>query len=126
MKVKMIVNADNMTREDLRAFIQRIREWELTTKRGDIVGILIDTDPQMSSAEAKDIFKGIFPEFKHLVDIPRVQGSDIRLGKRDLAVKGEVIGTVEEVTLTLCEASEEDIRKLEGAQTIQLVKISKG
>lgn len=139
MKVKMILNADNMTKADLRAFIQKIREWELKTPKSQIVGILFDTDPQMSSQESADIFRGIFPEFKHLAEIPGPvkpeeglhvtvapdEGSVLRLGTRGIIVDGELIGTCNELTLSIGEAGETELKKLQEAHVIQLVKIKK-
>lgn len=140
MRVKMILNAENMTKADLRAFIQKIRTWELMTPRSQIVGILFDTDPQMSSQESLDIFRGIFPEFQHLVEIPGpvkpdeglhvtvapTEGSVLRLGSRAIRIKGEVVGSCEEMTLSIGEASEADIKRLQEADTIQLDKIRRG
>lgn len=140
MKLEMIVNADNMTKEDLRAFIQTIREWELRTPKSQIVGILFNTDPQMSSQETADIFRGIFPEYKHLVEIGKpelaekglhvtvepTEGSTLRLGWRGISVDGELIGTVDELTMSFGEVGEADIKKLQEANVIQLVKIAKG
>ena len=140
MRVKMILNAENMTKADLRTFIQKIREWELMTPRSQIVGILFYTDPQMSSQEEADIFRGIFPEFKHLVEIPGPvkpeeglhvtvapdEGSILRLGSRGIVVEGELIATIEEMTLTICEADEEALKKLREAREIHLVRVRKG
>ena len=140
MRVKMVVNAEGMTKADLRAFIQKIREWELTTPKSQIVGILFDTDPQMSSQEEADIFRGIFPEFKHLVELPKpehpeeglhvtvaqTEGSMLRLGTRGITVDGELIGTCDELILSIGEAGETELKKLQEAHVIQLVKIAKG
>lgn len=140
MRVKMILNAENMTKADLRTFIQKIREWELMTSRSQIVGILFDTDPQMSSQESLDIFRGIFPEFKHLVEIEGpvkpeeglhvtvapTEGSMLRLGTRGITVDGELIGTCDELALSIGEAGETELKKLQEAHVIQLVKIAKG
>ena len=126
MKVKIVLNADNMTKEDLRSFIQKVREWELLTPRAQIDALLLDTDPQMSSIEALDIFKGIFPEFKHLVEVPQESGSTLRLGERGIAIDGVLIGSCHELTLSIGAAGEAELTKLREAQTIQLVKIAKG
>ena len=126
MEVKIVLNITNMNKEDIRAFVQMIREWELRTPRAQIAGVLFDTNPQITGAEAKDIFNGIFPEFKHLVEMPQQEGSVLRLGTRGISVDGELIGTCDELTLSIGEAGETELKKLQEAHTIKLVRISKG
>ena len=126
MKVKIVLNITNMNKEDIRAFVQMIREWELRTPRAEIAGVLFDTNPQITGAEAKEIFEDIFPEFKHLVEIPDSEAQLLRLGTRGIAVGGKLVGTCDELTLSIGEASDEEIRELQEAQTISLVKMVKG
>ncbi|KKN20358.1 hypothetical protein LCGC14_0936350 [marine sediment metagenome] len=126
MKVKIWVNSQDMTKEDIRALIQLIREWELRTPRGDITSVQFETDPGITSEEAKRMFEGIFPEFEHLLEIPKSKAQLLRLGSRGLTVDGELIGTVEELSLSIGEASEEDVKKLEEAEAIALVRIGRG
>ncbi len=140
MEVRMTINAKEITREDLRRFIQLLREWELRTPKTTIVGILFDTNPQTSKEEAKDIFKGIFPEFEHLVELPgpvppgaelRVtvapsEDSLLNLGQRAMVIDGEVRGTVENLSLSIGRVSKDDLEALQNAHTIALVKMPKG
>jgi len=126
VKVKIWVNSQDMTKEDIRALIQLIREWELRTPRGDITSVQFETDPGITSEEAKRMFEGIFPEFEHLLEIPKSKAQLLRLGSRGLTVDGELIGTVEELSLSIGEASEEDVKKLEEAEAIALVRIGRG
>lgn len=126
MEVKIVINAKNTSKEDIRSFVQMIREWELRTPEATIVGVLFDTDPEITSEEAKEIFEGIFPEFKHLVEIPKVKTPLLRLGARGVAIEGKLVGTCDELSLSIGEASEEDMKKLQEAQTISLVRIRKG
>ena len=126
MKVKIVISATGMTKEDMRAFVQMIREWELRTPRAQIVGVLFDTEPQITTTEAKEIFEGIFPEFKHLVEGPATKGQLLRLGTRALSIGGKLVGTCDELTLSIGEASEEEMRDLQEAQSISLVKMGKG
>jgi len=126
MKVKIVLNITNMNKEDIRAFVQMIREWELRTPMAEIAGVLFDTDPQITSDEAKEIFEGIFPEFEHLVEIPASKAQLLRLGVRGIAVGGKLVGTCDELTLSIGEATEEEMRELQEAQTISLVKMVKG
>jgi len=115
-----------MNKEDIRALVQMIREWELRTPRAEIAGVLFDTNPQITSDEAKEIFEGIFPEFEHLVEIPTSKAQLLRLGVRGIAVGGKLVGTCDELTLSIGEATEEEMRELQEAQTISLVKMVKG
>jgi len=126
MKVKIVLNITNMNKEDIRAFVQMIREWELRTPMAEIAGVLFDTDPEITSDEAKEIFEGIFPEFEHLVEIPASKAQLLRLGVRGIAVGGKLVGTCDELTLSIGEATEEEMRELQEAQTISLVKMVKG
>jgi len=126
MKVKIVLNITNMNKEDIRALVQMIREWELRTPMAEIAGVLFDTDPEITSDEAKEIFEGIFPEFEHLVEIPASKAQLLRLGVRGIAVGGKLVGTCDELTLSIGEATEEEMRELQEAQTISLVKMVKG
>ena len=126
MKVKIVLNITNMNKEDIRAFVQMIREWELRTPMAEIAGVLFETDPEITSDEAKEIFEGIFPEFEHLVEIPASKAQLLRLGVRGIAVGGKLVGTCDELTLSIGEATEEEMRELQEAQTISLVKMVKG
>lgn len=126
MNVKIVINSQETTQDDIRAFVQMIREWELRTPRTSITGVLFETDPEISSAEAKAIFEGIFPEFEHLVEIPASKAKLLRLGTRLITVEGQPIGTCDELTLSIGEASEEEMQKLQETNCIALVKMNKG
>ena len=126
MNVKIVINVKETTKDDIRAFIQMIREWELRTPRANICGVLFETDPEITSAEAKAIFEGIFPEFEHLLEIPKTKTQLLRLGSRGITIKGELVGTCDELSLSIGEASEEEIKRLEEAEAIVLVRIRGG
>lgn len=126
MKVKIVINVKETTKDDIRDFVQMIREWEMRTPKAIICGVLFETDPEITSEEAKEIFEDIFPEFKHLVEIPASKAQLLRLGTRGVAVDGKLMGTCDELTLSIGEATEEEMRDLQEAQTISLVKMVKG
>ncbi len=126
MNVKIVINVKEATKDDIRDFVQMIREWELRTPRATICGVLFETDPEITSAEAKAIFEGIFPEFEHLVEIPGGQAQLLRLGSRGIVVQGKLTGTCDELTLSIAEASEEDMKALQDADTISLIRMNKG
>jgi len=126
MNVKIVINSQDATQDDIRAFVQMIREWELRTPKSNITGVLFETDPEISSAEAKAIFEGIFPEFEHLVEMPASKAKLLRLGTRLITVEGKPIGTCDELTLSIGEASEEEMQKLQETNCIALVKMNKG
>ncbi len=133
MKAKMTMNIQDMTKDDLRAFIQRIREWEIATPMSTIVGIVFETDPQMSSEETKELFRSVFPEYMDLVEIPLTpaaqaaqEGDILRLGSRGMVVNGELIATLQEMCLTICEADEPALEKLRNAPVIQLIRVNQG
>lgn len=126
MNVKIVINSQETTQDDIRAFVHMIREWELRTPRSSITGVLFETDPEISSAEAKAIFEGIYPEFEHLVEIPASKAKLLRLGARLITIEGKPVGTVEELTLSIAEASEEEMQRLQETNCIALVKMMKG
>ena len=126
MKVKIVINVKETTKDDIRDFVQMIREWELRTPKATICGVLFETDPEITSEEAKEIFEDIFPEFKHLVEIPASKAQLLRLGARLITVEGKPIGTCDELTLSIGEASEEEMQKLQETNCIALVKMVKG
>jgi len=126
MNVKIVINSRDTTQDDIRAFVQMIREWELRTPKSSITGVLFETDPEITSAEAKAIFERVFPEFEHLVEIPAPKANLLRLGTRLITVEGKPIGTCDELTLTIGEASEEEMQMLQETNCIALVKMNKG
>jgi len=130
MNVKIVINAKETTKDDIRAFVQMIREWELKTPKSTIVGVLFDTDPKITSEQAKAIFEGIFSEgFFVDTNINAVEpskGSIIRLGSRGITVNGDLIGTCEEISLSIGEASNEEIKRLEDAEAIVLIRMRQG
>jgi len=120
------MQATNLSKEDLRALIQAFREWELRTPRSEVVWVEFGTDPQLSTEEARDLFQGIYPPFKEQITIPS-RTRQLNLGHRAISVTGEgIVGTVDELSLTLADASDEQIQRLQDAQTISLVKMGKG
>lgn len=125
MEVKIVLNVKEMSQEDIRAFVQMIRDWELRTPRAEVVGVLFETDPEITTAEAKEIFEGIFPEYDHLGEVPKPQPGLLRLGHRGIVVDGDLIGTCEELSLSLAEAGEREIGLLQEAQNITLVRMGK-
>ncbi len=126
MQVKIVLNVRGMSKEDIRGFVQMIRDWELRTPKAEIVGVLFETDPEITVAEAKEIFEGIFLEFDHLVGVPESKPGLLRLGRRGLVADGDLIGTCDELTLTVAEASEGEISVLQEAENITLVRIRGG
>ncbi|KKM22398.1 hypothetical protein LCGC14_1625700, partial [marine sediment metagenome] len=38
MNVKVVINVEETTKDDIRAFVQMIRDWELRTPRSNITG----------------------------------------------------------------------------------------
>ncbi|KKL18488.1 hypothetical protein LCGC14_2475030 [marine sediment metagenome] len=126
MFVKIVFSANDLEKPDIREFIRLVREWELRTPKAEVVGVFFETDPQITSEEAKELFTGIFRESEHVLEVPSTDPSFIRLGQRGVTVNGKLIGTVSELTLSLGAASPEDLDSLENAQTIGLVKINRG
>jgi len=126
MNVKVVINVKEMTKDDIRDFVQMIREWELRTPKATICGVLFETNPAITSEEAKRIFEGLFPEFEHLVEIPGGQAQLLRLGARAIVVQGKLMGTCDELTLSIATATEEETKGLQDAETISLVRMKKG
>ena len=126
MQVRIVLTVKEMEKPDIRDFIGMIREWELRTPSSDVIGVFFETDPEMSTQEAREIFQGIFPEFEHLVEIPNARPTLIRLGSRGVTADGRLVGTCEELSLSIGSATPEEVQELENAGTISLVKIRKG
>ena len=126
MNVKVVINVKETSKDDIRDFVQMIREWELRTPTATICGVLFETDPEITSEEAKKIFEGIFPEFEHLLEIPAAKGQLLRLGSRGITIEGKLVGTCDELSLSIGEATEEEMKRLQEAQAICLVRIQKG
>ena len=101
MFVKIVFSANDLEKPDIREFIRLVREWELRTPKAEVVGVFFETDPQITSEEAKELFTGIFRESEHVLEVPSTDPSFIRLGQRGVTVNGKLIGTVSELTLSL-------------------------
>ncbi len=56
----------------------------------------------------------------------RDTGQNVRLGPRLVIVGGEPLGTADDLTLQVAEATEEELDKLREAQAILLAKITQG
>jgi hypothetical protein len=140
MKAKIVLTAEKVDKEDLRSLIQLLREWELKTPQSTILGVLFTTEPELPTSEAEELFRGIFPEFKNVVKIPGPVKPDegitlnittedpnlARLGQRILIADGELLGTVDELSLSIGRASPDELRKLQDAQVIKLTRITRG
>jgi len=126
MNVKIVFDARKTDKDDIRAFVQMVREWELRTPEASVAYVGFESNPEITSAEAKAIFEGLFPEFEHLVETPGGQAQLLRLGSRGIAVGGKLMGTCDELTLSIGEASEEEMKQLQEAETINLVRVRKG
>jgi len=126
MNVKVVINGEEMTRDDIRNFVQMIREWELKTPKATIRGVQFESNPEITSEEAKRIFEGVFPDFEHLVEIPGSQAQLLRLGARGVVAQGQLMGTCDELTLSIGQASDEEMEALQNADTISLVRMNKG
>jgi len=126
LDVKIVINARYTTMDDIKSLVQMIREWELKTPHTTIAGVLFETDPEITSEQARDIFEGIFPEFENLVELRPPKSSMLRLGSRGVSVDGQLIGTCDELSLSIGEASPEEIKRLENAEAIVLVRIRRG
>ena len=126
MEAKIVINVRETDKDDIRAFVQMIREWELRTPKSSIYGVLFETFPELTSMEAKAIFERIFPEFEHPVEIAASKTQLLRLGSRGITVEGKLVGTCDELTLSIGEATEEEMKRLQEAHVICLVRIQKG
>ena len=56
----------------------------------------------------------------------RDTGDNIRLGPRLIIVEGEALGTADDLTMQVAEATEEELEKLKGAQMILLARVNQG
>jgi len=126
MNVKVVINVKEMTKDDISDFVRMIREWELRTPKATICGVLFETNPEITSEEAKRIFEGVFPEFEHLVEIPGSQAQLLRLGARGITLQGKLVGTCDELTLSIAAATDEEMKALQDAETISLIRMKKG
>jgi hypothetical protein len=126
MNVEMVFKAKNLGKEELRGLLQKIREWELSTPRTELDGFTFTTEPQMSQEETMELFEGISPKYKNVVSFPLPENAVVCLGDRAVVVKGEMVGTCEELTLTIGAAPDELVKQVQEANEITLVRMAKG
>lgn len=126
MNVEMVFKAKNLSKEELRLLLQKIREWELSNPRTELDGFTFTTEPQMSQDETLELFEGISPKYKNVVSIPLPDNPVVSLGDRALVMKGELVGHCQELTLSIAAAPDELVKKLQEANEITLVRMAKG
>jgi hypothetical protein len=125
MNAKMTLNIKDMDRDDLQAFIQMVRDWELRTPKSSITGILINTEPELTTEETTELFAGVFPDFESLVEIPIPQGAVLRLGTRQVLVNDQLVGVLEELCLNIGSTNDTVTKLLEDAEIIGLKKVER-
>lgn len=123
MDIRMVFEAKEMSKEDITLLVQKIREWELTTKRTQIDYFEFTTDPPISTEETTELLGKVFPKFDNVLTIPLAPNGMLRLGTRAILIEGEIVGKVEEVVLNVEGASEEDVKKLTDAVEVIFRKI---
>lgn len=126
MEVSVIINTKNATKEDIRSLLQKVKVWDMLTPTVEITDIRFVTDTEIPEDVAKSLYEGIFEKFDEVEMEAQTERRLLSLGSRGITVGGQLIGTCEELSLTLEEATEEDIEKLQGAESISLVRIRKG
>lgn len=126
MQVRIVLNAKEVSQEDITALIKMVRSWELLTPKAEIVGIRFDTAPKMEADKERDIFRGIFSDIDRLVGTSEPEPGFLALGLRAVTADGKLIGTCEELTLSFGSVGPEEVEALESADTIGLVRIRKG
>jgi len=126
LEIEMTFKAKNLSKAELLALLQKIREWELSNPRTELDGFTYKTEPMMSMAESAELFKGISPQFKEVLELVLPQDSLLSLGARSLIVNGEILGSVTELVLDLGGADPESIKKLREAHKIVLQRMGTG
>ncbi len=126
MQVSMTFSSQNMSKDELRSLLQAIRGWELSTPRTEIDAFTFKTVPEMTLEEIHDIFARISPNFKNVADFPLPKTGFLSLGARGIVIDGALVGHCDELTLAIGAASEDDMKKLQEAHQIVLVRMGQG
>ena len=124
MNVTMMLKADNLSLEDLRSLVQAIREWG--TAMPELATLLFEADPPLSHEEAEDLLQGAGLPFHTTLEIRGAPPKELRLGPRGVMIEGKLVGTCDGMSLTIAEATDEEIQALEGAPVIGLVRMARG
>ena len=126
MEVKLMVHSKELSSEELLALLQAVRDCEMRHFKKKTIGIWIDA-PQLSAAEAKNILGKVQPPFAKHWELPTQPPAKVlNLGKRMILVGNRTLGTCDEVALSIAEATGEEIRELEAAHVIGLVRMAQG
>lgn len=125
MQARIVLNANEVTKEDITALLKMVRSWELLTPKAEILRIRFDTSPKMEADEEREVFQDIFPGIDRLEGASEPDLGFLRLGQRGVIVNGKLIGTCDELTLSFGRVGSEEAEALENATTISLVKIGK-
>lgn len=81
-------------------------------------------EPLAVIVKLSDSAAKITPPF--LMSQPAPEMRELRLGPRLLIVKGKPLGTCDGLSLTIAEATEQEIEELQSANEISMVKMAKG
>jgi hypothetical protein len=119
MNVEIYANARDISKPDVTLLVQKIREWELTTKRAQIDRFIFKTDPDIGMEETAELLNKIFPKFENIWTVPLKQTGTLRLGTRAVKVDGQVVGIVQEIVLSVEGAGETEMKLL--TEAIELV-----
>ena len=100
-----------------------IRDCEQRSFREKSIGIWVDA-PELPREETREIFAQISPTFPVKVELDNLKS--LTLGPRLIMAGSKAIGTCDGLTLSIAEASDEEIKELEKAPVISLARIAKG
>lgn len=126
MHVTLTLSARNISRDQLRALIQAIRDWEQGVGGNEPCGIRCETNPRMTVDETQKLLSEIHPDFARRAVYRESPTRVLRLGQRMLTVGGKLIGTCDQLSLEIAEGTAQEIEELENAQVISLVRMTKG
>ncbi len=122
----------NLSKEELRSLMQAIETWG--EQQGDkVVGFeapMVDV-PGLTREEINELLRGIYPFVREVylplaLSVRPPGGKLLSFGPRTIVIGDRILGTCGDLTITIDEATDEDIECFENAPEIRLVKIMKG
>lgn len=125
MEVTVTIKSADLTRYELLSLLQAIRDCEQTNFRQKLLGIAVGTEPQMSQDELLELLAQIRPSLA-LIQMPVEKPRVVHLGSRLISLGSNVVGTCDDMSFTIAEATDKEIEDLQNARVISLVRAGKG
>lgn len=134
MIVRLVISADPVEKEEIRSLVEYIRRWENTCRRGEVTGILVQTEEtQLTQSELDDLCGDLYPPGVVKAaetgpsDVSKEEDSLLHLGSRQVSIDGKLVGICDGIILTLGkDVTDADRQALQNGRAITMQRMGRG